>query len=255
MPVPRWAAVCQMPNTAPIGSEAIASRPASAASRGPTPTVPPRVPDHLRREVHVVRREVRRPGDGEVAVRRQLADAGHLLAVEQGPYVRAELLRAQLELPAEQLPVEVLGRRQAVHHQTHPAGCAGRVPGRRLAVPVGRLPCLGHRHSLLDPSRWPCHFRCPPRRRTCRMPSYGVLRCVRRSCRAALSRAGAFRADARTTRGTARPGRADFARPRPEGARTGVSRLFPLNCRKVHIGCTACARSRTPCDRTCPAGE
>ncbi|MBB4712080.1 hypothetical protein BJ965_001962 [Streptomyces luteogriseus] len=43
MVVPRCAEACQMPNTAPEGSEPIARRPASAASSGPTPIVPPRL--------------------------------------------------------------------------------------------------------------------------------------------------------------------------------------------------------------------
>ncbi|MBB4712079.1 hypothetical protein BJ965_001961 [Streptomyces luteogriseus] len=36
-----------------------------------------------------------------------------------------------------------------MHHQAHPAGCAGRVPGGCVTVRSGGPPCVGHRHSLL----------------------------------------------------------------------------------------------------------
>lgn len=152
------------------------------------------VPHGLRRQVRVGRGEVRRPGDGEMAVGRQLADARHLAPVEQCPHIRAELLGPGLELPAEQRPVEVLGRRHPVHHQAHPAGCA-RCIGR--TVQAGRPPCLGHRHSLLGPSLRPC-------------PS-----ALRR--RVPRPRAITTRADARTTRNATGPRRTAARRVRVRG--------------------------------------
>ncbi len=40
----------------------------------------------------------------------------------------AELIGAGLELPAEERSVELLRTGEAVHHQAHPAGRAGRAP-------------------------------------------------------------------------------------------------------------------------------
>ena len=111
--------------------------------------------------VIAVRGQIRRPGDGQVAVRRQLADARHVVTVEQRPHVGAEPARSRLELPAEELFVEGLCRGHVVDHQAHPAWCAGRVPSVCQAVRAGRLRCLGHRLSLLGPSWWPPRFRLP----------------------------------------------------------------------------------------------
>lgn len=101
-------------------------------------------PDGLRREIRVVGGQVGRPGHRQMAVGRQLSEARHHLSVEQRPDVRTQLVRTRHEFPAEQIGVEVLGRAQAVHDQTHPAGCSGRTRGGSL----------GHRHSLLGPAGW-----------------------------------------------------------------------------------------------------
>lgn len=83
----------------------------------------------LRGGVGVVRGEVGGPGDREMPVGRQLTDAGDLLPVQQPADVGAQLIGTRPELPVEQGPVELLGRGQAVHDQTHPARCSGRAPG------------------------------------------------------------------------------------------------------------------------------
>ena len=186
--------------------------------------------DRLRRRVHVVRGEVGRPGDRAVAVRRQLPDAGDLVAVQQGPTYGPSCCGPGLELPAEQRPVELLGRGQSVHHQAHPAGCAGRVP--RCAGRSGRPTPVPRSSSLsLGPSRWPCHFRLRPRT---------AVACVHAPCRCSHHRA---------------PRVPVHAGPRPARCPYAVSHPFPRDCRGVSIGCTACARSRTPRDRTCPAEQ
>lgn len=216
MSAPRCSAACQIPKTAPDGSEAIARRPASPAVQRADADGAAAVPYGRRRPVRVVRGEVRRPGDGEMAVGRQLADARHLVSVEQCPHVRAELLRAGLELPAEQRPVEVLGRGHPVHHQAHPAGCARWI---RRTVQPGRPPCLGHRHSLLGPSRRPC----PSALRT-RVPR---------------PRAITPRADARTTRGATGPRRTACA-TRPYARMPGSP--VPAAFRVTAVRCPSAVR-------------
>ena len=108
--------------------------------------------DRLGRRVRVVGGQVRRPGDRKLPVRRQLADA-------RRPRGRRAAARTYgpscwgpgLELPAEQLAVELLGRGQAVHHQAHPAGRAGRAPRASRASVIVTLSS--------DHRRWPCRSR------------------------------------------------------------------------------------------------
>ena len=157
MPVPQVArAACQMPNDGArrVGGDRQPARVARVQRADADRAAA--VPDRLRRRVRVVRGEVRRPGDGQMAVRRQLADAGHLLAVEQRPVRTGRAAGGRAGTPSRTAPRRTPGSRPA----RAPSGSPSRVCRACARYRSGRsTPCLGHRHSLLGPSWWPCRFR------------------------------------------------------------------------------------------------
>ncbi len=197
-----------MPKTAPIGSQAIASRPPRPRPAGRRPRSPAAA-HLLGRRVHVVRSEIRGPGDRQMAVRA----AGRYRPPRSrsaAPGRRAPAVGVRAGTPAEERVVELLGRGHTVHHQTHPA----RVPGACLScvVPVRPADPVPRSWSL-SPRPLVAAVRPPPARCCAAYPHrHDPCRCPHRRSHPALRPlcCGAVRS---------------------EDARSKVSRPFRRDCR------------------------